>query len=62
MRWDAATGVATLRNVGGVMRTWDDPLAALEWMATHNPSGGRWVGFMGYDLGRWFKHSRAGRR
>ncbi len=55
MRWDAATGVATLRNVGGVMRTWDDPLAALEWMATHNPSGGRWVGFMGYDLGRWFE-------
>jgi anthranilate/para-aminobenzoate synthase component I len=35
--------------------TWDDPLKALEWMASTFPRPGRWVGFLSYDLGRWFE-------
>jgi hypothetical protein len=35
-----------------------DPLAALNWMErpiSTNPSGGRWIGYLSYDLGRWFE-------
>jgi hypothetical protein len=38
---------------------WDDPLAALLWMTDHLKTAGdpgmRWVGFLGYDLGRLFE-------
>jgi anthranilate/para-aminobenzoate synthase component I len=36
-------------------QTWDDPLAGLAWMADHCPAGHRWVGYLSYDLGRWFE-------
>ena len=32
---EAETGVALLRNQEGIVRMWDDPLAALEWMPRH---------------------------
>ena len=58
LQCDGDTGVATLRD-DGVVRTWDDPLAALEWMATHvgelGQAEARWVGFLSYDLGRWIE-------
>jgi anthranilate/para-aminobenzoate synthase component I len=49
---DARTGRATL---GG--RTWDDPLSALAWMAddVRRQPGARWIGYLSYDLGRWFE-------
>jgi para-aminobenzoate synthetase component 1 len=38
---------------GKVLRRWDDPLAALDWMSGSPLSdGARWVGYLGYDLGR----------
>ena len=34
----------------------DDPLSALEWMSKTFPmKGGRWVGHLSYDLGRWLE-------
>lgn len=45
---------------------WDDPLAALHWMATFlrafDPTCGeaRWVGYLGYDLGRLFERLPVG--
>ena len=37
-------------------RSWDDPLAALAWMSdVASASGGRWVGYLSYDLGRLFE-------
>jgi len=39
---------------------WDDPLAALEWMPRHLDEIGaataRWIGYLGYDLGRLFEN------
>ena len=57
---DGGTGVARLRDRGGVVvRTWAEPLAALEWMATHvmeiGSAEARWIGYLSYDLGRWFE-------
>lgn len=46
---------ATLHEGDRVVRTWDDPLTALAWMAQsirEAPAGCRWVGFLSYDLGR----------
>ena len=52
-------GRAQLRTPDGVEREWDDPLAALAWMAGHLRERGilgmRWVGFLSYDLGRLFE-------
>ena len=56
---DADTGRATLVRRDGPRRTWDHPLDALAWMTAEGkpPSGRgvRWVGYLGYDLGRWFE-------
>jgi para-aminobenzoate synthetase component 1 len=57
---EAGTGVALLRNEEGIVRMWDDPLAALEWMPRHlaedvDAPDARWVGYLGYDLGRLFE-------
>jgi anthranilate/para-aminobenzoate synthase component I len=47
----------TTATVGqSLIRQWDDPLAALDWMSkTHWPGQGRWVGYLSYDLGRLFE-------
>ena len=56
---DGGTGVARLRDRGGVVRTWAEPLAALDWMASHvaatDAPDARWIGFLSYDLGRSFE-------
>jgi anthranilate/para-aminobenzoate synthase component I len=53
MLWCDPTGRA--RHDDG--RTWDDPLSALAWMAddVRQVPGRRWIGYLGYDLGRWFE-------
>lgn len=40
-----------------VMRQWSEPLEALAWIEKdiRNRSAARWVGFIAYDLGRWFE-------
>ncbi len=48
--WADPTGRATCGD-----RQWDDPLAALAWMAEHRRPGHRWVGYLSYDLGRLFE-------
>jgi para-aminobenzoate synthetase component 1 len=52
--------VATLTEKAHVRRTWADPLEALAWLENDLRSGagqpgGRWVGFLSYDLGRLFE-------
>ena len=55
---DAVTGVATFSDANGAQRTFPDPLTALSWMESF-PLGkepaSRWIGFLSYDLGRWFE-------
>lgn len=34
-----------------VLRSWDCPLAALDWLDRQRCEGGRWVGFFSYELG-----------
>jgi len=47
----------TVARVGeSVIRRWDDPLEALEWMSkTFWPGEGRWIGYLSYDVGRLFE-------
>jgi anthranilate/para-aminobenzoate synthase component I len=55
---DAVTGVATFSDVNGARRTFPDPLTALSWMESFplgKVPGSRWIGFLSYDLGRWFE-------
>jgi para-aminobenzoate synthetase component 1 len=53
---DGQTLKSTARVGGTVIRAWDDPLAALDWMSkTYWPGEGRWIGFLSYDLGRLFE-------
>jgi anthranilate/para-aminobenzoate synthase component I len=56
---EAASRVALLRNQHGIVRMWDDPLAALEWMPQHLAEIGspeaRWIGYLSYDLARLFE-------
>jgi para-aminobenzoate synthetase component I len=57
---DGGSGVARLLDRSGdVVRTWEEPLGALQWMAAHIAKIGaaeaRWVGYLSYDLGRWFE-------
>ena len=56
---EAATHHALLRDPDGIVRMWDDPLAALKWMPQHldeiGSSSARWIGYLGYDLGRLFE-------
>jgi para-aminobenzoate synthetase component I len=54
--WADGRGGATLADDEKIQRRWDDPLAALKWMAESSAErGGRWIGFISYDLGRWFE-------
>ena len=56
---DGKTGHATLVQRDGPVRTWTHPLDALAWMTADGeppPAKGiRWIGYLGYDLGRWFE-------
>lgn len=55
---DAVTGIATFNDVNGIQHTFPDPLAALSWMESFplgKEPGSRWIGFLSYDLGRWFE-------
>ena len=51
---------AQLQDETGVVRQWDNPLSALAWMEQHVRAkarpGQRWIGYLGYDLGRLFEH------
>jgi para-aminobenzoate synthetase component 1 len=56
---DGTTRRSVLRNRKQIVRTWDDPLAALGWMAemlreVPDPRA-RWIGYLSYDLGRLFE-------
>ena len=63
LRCDSVTCVTTLLGAEGVIQRWDDPLAALAWIATyHNeppadgpPFKGGWIGWFSYDFGRVFE-------
>lgn len=57
--------VALLRSRDEIIRMWDEPLAALDWMAEHlaevaaddgggggSAGGARWIGYLSYDLAR----------
>ena len=54
-----ASGVAALREMGGRERqTWGNPLEAIRWLGETQQSAGaktRWVGYISYDLGRYFE-------
>ena len=55
---DGVSSPAVLRDAAGVVRTWPDPLDGLAWMAASASApeyAGRWVGYLGYDLGRLFE-------
>jgi aminodeoxychorismate synthase component I len=56
LRGDSANHATLLSPTGGV-RTWTDPLAALDWMSSHFPDvNSRWAGYLSYDLGRLFEN------
>ena len=55
-----ASRATLLRSRDGIVRTWNDPLAALDWMPRHlaeigSPPDARWIGYLSYDLGRLFE-------
>ncbi len=56
-RWDLRCDPRTLKveaKAGvSVFKTWDDPLAALQWMSTaFAEDNGKWFGHINYDFGR----------
>jgi aminodeoxychorismate synthase component I len=54
LRCDAPYHAAQLFDERGVVRAWSDPLDALDWISTEG-RGEDWVGWISYDLGRWFE-------
>jgi para-aminobenzoate synthetase component 1 len=65
-RWVVRAGSANGATAwldGQVQCTWNDPLKALQWIAdsvtgadqTGPAERGRWIGFLSYDLGRYFE-------
>lgn len=55
---DAATGRArAVRRDGTSLGTWTNPLDALAWLDQSNLTTPdmRWIGYLSYDLGRWFE-------
>ncbi|MDP9173433.1 MAG: anthranilate synthase component I family protein [Planctomycetota bacterium] len=56
IRCEALTLRTTARVGASIITQWDDPLDALGWMSkTYWPGGGRWIGYLSYDLGRLFE-------
>jgi anthranilate/para-aminobenzoate synthase component I len=58
LRCDGNPPLAVLHRYDGSTRHWQNPLDALDWMSRHvrtaSPKG-RWIGFLSYDLGRFFE-------
>ena len=56
---DADGAAPRLLVNGDVERRWNHPLDALRWLAadatSRAPRSGRWIGFLSYDLGRYFE-------
>jgi anthranilate/para-aminobenzoate synthase component I len=57
IRCDGFDQRAHLHSPSTRVRSWDDPLDALRWMSEPDAftEAGRWIGFLGYDLGRGFE-------
>jgi para-aminobenzoate synthetase component 1 len=56
VRCDAKTLKTTATIGASAFKSWDDPLEALAWVSrTFWDDDGRWVGYLGYDLGRLFE-------
>jgi anthranilate/para-aminobenzoate synthase component I len=56
VRCDAASLRSTAHVGASILRQWDNPLDALDWISkTFWPDEGRWIGFLSYDLGRLFE-------
>jgi para-aminobenzoate synthetase component I len=56
LRCDSKTLQSTATVGKSLIRRWDDPLQALQWMSkTSWPGKGRWIGYLIYDLGRLFE-------
>src|SRR5690606_4954759 len=61
--WASSDGrcCAAVNREGATLGQWDNPLDALDWMSrtqhlrTGSMGRGRWIGDVGYDLGRWFE-------
>ena len=50
------TGIAHLSDCAGtILRTWGEPLQALQWLDSAREAGRRWIGYLSYDLGRFFE-------
>jgi len=63
LRGQAPPGKTLLQGGAGPRREWSDPLAALSWMEASlrgELRGGRWVGWLSYDLGRLFESLPSG--
>ena len=50
-----AEGCILRAESGCLLRAWDHPLAALDWLDGQRREGGRWVGFLSYELGPWLE-------
>lgn len=56
LRCDHADAPAHLMRSNEIVHEWDNPLDGLAWMAQHfETPDARWVGFLGYELGRLFE-------
>jgi para-aminobenzoate synthetase component 1 len=57
LRCESTRFIPSLTVNGQAVRTWEEPLAALVWMAADitGDSNARWVGYLSYDLGRLFE-------
>jgi para-aminobenzoate synthetase component 1 len=38
-----------------ILQSWNNPLEPLRWMEANVPEDSRWIGYISYDLGRWFE-------
>jgi anthranilate/para-aminobenzoate synthase component I len=54
IRCNTATNTTALIGLNRIEQEWSDPLAALDWMS-RNTSGGYWVGYLSYELGKLFE-------
>jgi para-aminobenzoate synthetase component I len=58
LRCESCTHITTLSDHSGNLRTWTNPLEALAWMEAmlrEEEGDARWIGYLGYDLGRLFE-------